>query len=157
MDWTYEEVVLGALDGQIRLEEREPDEQGGRAVEGDLRDEVRRVAPVGLSIALEEKAELVHPRSRVFALETRLHGGLAAALSVDALEVLLDTRSLRRLRPRSVPIDISGGSGTGTDSLEDVLSPEEKIGMSYEGRPRDEDKTYGFSESSHLRAPFLSK
>ena len=85
MDWTYEEVVLGALDGQIRLEEREPDEQCRGAVEGDLRDQIRRVAPVSLSIALEQEAELVHPRRRVFALETRLHGGLAAALSVDAL------------------------------------------------------------------------
>ena len=123
MDWTYEEVVLGALDGQVRLEEREPDEQCRGAVEGDLRDQVRRVAPVRLAVALEKQRDLVCPRGRKLVLLLGFDGRAVASVGVDLLDLVLKGVILRRTKPRVVPIDRRGRRGAGSDSREDVLSP----------------------------------
>ena len=120
-----EEVVLGALDGRLGLEEREADEERRRDVQRDLRDEVHRVAPVRLGVALQEQAHLVEPRRRVLALEPGLDRGLAAALGVDRLELVLDADRLGGLLPGRVPVDVRRRGRAGTDSLKDVLSPKQ--------------------------------
>ena len=147
---------MGALDGRLSLEERETDKQSRCNVQRNLGDEVYRVTPVGRSVALEQKAELVEPRRRELALQTRLYWRLAPAFRVDALELLLNVLGFGRLLPSCVPVDISGSGGAGTDGLEDILSPVSDLSVNWAFRSENLG-TYGFSTSLHFLAPFRSK
>lgn len=85
------------------------------------RYEVRRVAPVRLRVAQEQRAQLVRPRRRERLRECRLHHRLRVALCVDALERRGGLRRLLALLPRFVPLHACRRCRPGHDCVEDVL------------------------------------
>ena len=110
-----------ALQSVFGLEEREPDEETRNDVERDLGEEIGRVAPVGLAVALEELSDLVRPVRGEFVLVRRLHGRLTSALGVDALELLLEVGGLFAGLPLFVPVELARGRCTSADDGQDVL------------------------------------
>ena len=91
---TYEELILGTLDRILCVEERETDEQARHDVERQLRNDIRRITPVGLRISLKQRGDLVRPRCRKLALKRGLYCWALTAFGMNLLNLRLEVRSL---------------------------------------------------------------
>ena len=109
------------------MEESKTNEETAKNIEHDFRNQVIRISPMGLRVALQELASLVKPRRHEFGMNYSLNCWAIAAFGMDGIKFPLHFFGFLGGAPNLMPILFAGRGCSSPNDVKHILSTSTQV------------------------------